>query len=53
MKEKVEESEYGGNIVYMCVEMVKMRPDETIPGMGEEEQRKRMERVNSTRIKLL
>jgi hypothetical protein len=34
MKEKVEESEYGGYIMYTCMEMEKMRPDETIPGMG-------------------
>jgi hypothetical protein len=30
----MSEGEYGGNIVYSCTKMNKMRPIETIPGMG-------------------
>jgi hypothetical protein len=32
----VKEGEYGGNIMYSCMKMEKMRPVETIPGTGGE-----------------
>jgi hypothetical protein len=33
-KERVQEGECSGNIMYSCMKMKKMRPTETIPGMG-------------------
>jgi hypothetical protein len=30
----VKEGEYGANTVHTCMKMEKMRPVETIPGMG-------------------
>jgi hypothetical protein len=32
-KERVQKGEYGGNIMYLCING-KMRPVETIPGIG-------------------
>jgi hypothetical protein len=34
---KEYEDEYGGNIIYSCMKVEKMRPVETIPGVGREE----------------
>jgi hypothetical protein len=33
-KEMGKEGKYGGNIMYLCMKNGKMRPVETIPGMG-------------------